>query len=125
FRELLLEFKFFFDLGIKYGDYQERTAEYVEDFLRKAESHRLDSLSDEAYLDVLDHISNNIQRVYAHGSSSVEKIRESIVEAKAALDSEEPHPVKKKWDTVTRFFKRESGTRTPWQIVSSALSLDD
>src|SRR5690606_12578742 len=84
-KELLLEFKFYSDLGIKHSAYQERTAELVDDFLQSS-NHKLESLNDEALLDVLDAISENIDIVDAKGSASVSRIREYIGQVKATID---------------------------------------
>lgn len=120
-RELLVEFGFFFDLGIKASDYQEAIADYVEAFLRNDKRHKLAGLGDDAFEDVLDCIRDNIQRVYGT-SAGIDRVRDFIQEAKAKITAGQPFPLKLKWDSVIRFFRTGPETRTPWQIIQSALS---
>lgn len=118
--ELLIEFGFFFDLGIKHSDYQTTIADYVEDLLRRSDRYTLSRLDDQVYTDVLNHIEGNIHRVYG-GGTGIERVQGFINEAKASLQQGESHPVKEKWDRTIRFFRYREGTSTPRQIISEAL----
>jgi hypothetical protein len=120
FVELLVEFGFFFDLGIKFQAYQMTAADYVEDLMR--DKYTFASLNDQVLVDVLNHIDNNIHRIYAQ-ESGVERVRDFLSEAKQSVENGSHNQVKEKWDRTIRFFKPEKDTRSPSQIIKEALTI--
>lgn len=123
FIEILIEFGFFFDLGIKSSSYQVAVADYVEDLMRDSAKYKFAGLNDQVFLDVLDHIDANIHRVYADGKG-IERVQGFLSEARQNVEAGKSHPAKVKWDRTVRFFKAGEGTRSPTQIVKAALAPD-
>jgi hypothetical protein len=121
FIELLTEFGFFFDLGVKASDYQKILGEYVEGFLH--DKYKLAELGDDAFEAVLNYISNSIHRVYA-GSAGISRVQEVVSEARQRVKTGGYHPAKEKWDRTVRFFRASEQTKTPEQIVREALSTE-
>lgn len=118
---LLVEFRFFFDLGVKSTDYQNAVADSVEDFLRRDSRHRLSSLDDQAYEDVLDHIDGNIQRVYGT-AAGIDRVRDFVDEARGDLRAGNTNPTKEKWDRTIALFRARADSQTPSHIVQRAIS---
>jgi len=118
FGELLLEFDFFSKLSIKSRDYQTSAAEYVVDFLRNSNKHKLETLDEAAFIDSLDHLDANVTRLYAQvvGQS---RVKEFISEAKQKSVS----PVKEVWNQTVKFFSKENGKVSISQIISKALNI--
>lgn len=121
--ELLTEFRFFFDMGIKSSEYQSVMADYVEDFLRQNQKYTLSDLTQADFYDVLTFIRDNIHRVYAT-DTGIDRVREFIEEVQSSTNEGETHPIKEKWDKAVRFFKTTSTSRTASEIVRSALIND-
>ncbi len=119
--ELLTEFQFFFEMGIKAADLQATTSSYVTDYLRDSK-HKLSSLRDDAFTDTLDHIHNNIHRIYA-GGAGIDRVQGFIQEAKQKLITGEFLPLKEKWDKVITFFSDSGGKLSIEQIIWKALSV--
>ncbi|NSW53487.1 MAG: ATP-binding protein [Anaerolineae bacterium] len=119
FGELLIEFGFFFDLGIKKAEYQKETADSLIDHLKDSPKVKLDDLS--ANLKVaLEFIHSNIHRIYAN-QAGIERIQYFVNEVNDKLDSEERHPLIEKWRNVTTFFSKSQTRKSPWSILSLAL----
>lgn len=127
FAELLVESGFFFDLGIKNRPYQEAAADYIEEFLKKHKEYTLKTLSEQqVFIDSLNHLSTNINRVYA-GKSGSDRVQDFISEVIRNVQGSgvvEFHPTKDKWDLTASFFKGNEKTKSPTQIVKSALKQD-
>ena len=122
FTKLLLEFGFFFDLGIKSGQYQETAADYLNDHQRWSGKHTLSNLlTNDAFLAALTHLRANIQRIYGT-SAGIDRVTTAIDEATSDTHAGKLHPLKEKWDKAARFFREASGTRKPDDIVRAALS---
>jgi hypothetical protein len=121
FIELLLEFGFFFDLGVKSTSYQAVVADYVGDLLGNRSEYTFAGLNDQVLMDVLDHIDANIHRVYA-GGKGIERVRDFIKEAKQKIKASEYHKTKETWDRTVQFFKVGKGTKSAAQIVNAALT---
>lgn len=117
FGELLLEFGFFKELGIKFSQYQTEAADSVVDFLRKSE-HKLETLGEDAFEDSLNYLNENIARIYAQ-STGQDRVREFITEALNQSHS----PTKEKWIQTVRFFSRENHKVSISQIISKALTI--
>jgi hypothetical protein len=122
FAELLVEFGFFFDLGIKSSSYQTVAADYVEDLMRNNDKYTFADLNDQVLIDVLKHIDANIHRVYG-GGKGIERVKDFIAEVKRHVEAGKYHMVKEKWDGTIRFFKAGKGTKSAAQIVKAALTL--
>ena len=124
FTELLREFGFFFELGIKSSQYQDIAAERVTDFLKRSR-HTLGKLNDDALRDTLTDLHTNIHRVYAN-AGGVERVQEFINEVVDSLTTESlnPHPVKERWDKAIRFFAKQKDSKTPDEIIGEALNPD-
>jgi hypothetical protein len=131
FCQLLVEFRFFFELGIKNSDYQNVTADYVERFLRDSSKVTFANLNgnfdkDHTVLDrALDHIYNNIDRVYSKSGSGSQNVKEFIDEYRSS-PSKPSNNLYKIWHQVATFFipDENSKKRTPRQIVEGVLNLE-
>lgn len=117
--ELLLEFGFFFDLGVKSSEYQGHVADSVVHMLRTERDHTLKGLDEQTLVAVLQHISANIGRVYA-GGAGIERVRDEVSSAIRSLQGDRSHPAKRKWDRTIRFFTGER-KKSASQIVGAAL----
>lgn len=122
FGELLIEFQFFFEMGIKTPDYQATAASSLIDFFTGGKKHKLVSLDDSAFVDCLDHLHKNIHRIYA-SNSGVDRVQGFIDEAKQKLRTGEFLPLKDKWDKVVSFFAESGGKVSIDQIVWKALAV--
>ena len=114
FGELLLEFGFFWQLGIKYRPYQIVAADYVVDFLRN--KHKLGTLDEEAFIDSLSYLSDNIARIYST-TATQEQIKLFISEAQ----QQSTNLVKKTWNQTVQFFSNENDKISIEDIISRAL----
>ncbi len=121
FGELLTEFGFFQELGIKWPEYQETAADYVIDLLKNSSKHKLSSLDDAAFEASLDRLNTNVNRIYS-GKGAIDKIRAFIAEEKQKLRQGTPTSVKKKWDQTTSFFLTQNKISIE-QIVDKALKI--
>ncbi|GAK49796.1 hypothetical protein U14_01020 [Candidatus Moduliflexus flocculans] len=125
FTELLLEFGFFFELGVKATDYQRILAESVEEFLRNNKAYKLENLDENALVGVLTYIKTNIRRLYS-GQAGVERVQEFVDEILTNLKTATPDnvpPAKEKWLKTAQFFIAHEGSKSPMGIVKSALML--
>lgn len=129
FCQLLVEFRFFSELGIKYSEYQNVTADYVERFLRDSSKVKFANLKgnydkDHTVLDkALEHISKNIDRVYSKSGSGSQNVKEFIDEYKQTT-GKEGNNLYKIWHQVADFFIPDTDKRTPKQIVEGVLNLE-
>lgn len=121
FTELLLEFGFFAELGIKSQNYQETVADYIQDLMR--EHHSFADLNDDGpFQNTLTYIRNNIHRVYA-GVSGIDRVQGFIDDIVQSTTRGESHPVKEMWDTIASFFIPGDNRRTASHIVGVVLTL--
>jgi len=121
FGELLTEFNFFFEMGIKAVNYQAVAASYMTDYLSDSK-HKLESLDDAALQDGLEHIEKNIHRIYGEGTGK-DRVIGFIQEAKEKIKSGGFLPLKEKWDKVIAFFAEAGGKVSIDQIIWRALSV--
>lgn len=121
FGELLTEFGFFQELGIKWPEYQETAADYVVDLLKNDTKYKLSSLDNAAFEAAIDHLDKNIERIYS-GKGAVDKIRAFIAEEKRKLDAGEITVVKRKWDQTTIFFSDKQNRDSMEQVVNKAIA---
>ncbi|RLC84153.1 MAG: ATPase [Chloroflexi bacterium] len=121
FGELLSEFGFFSTLGIKNTQYQSTTADYVVDFLRGEKKHKLDSLDDSAFVEALDHIGENIHRIYA-GAGGQDRVKSFIGEAKLKLDNGQSTRLKEEWNRTVSLFSAGNNKVSIDNIIQQALA---
>jgi hypothetical protein len=120
---LLVEFNFFFDLGIKTSNYQDIAADYLNDFCSNNNTITLSNLDTNVLRQCLQHLSTNIANIYAgRQSSGATRVNSSISEVITAIDRSTSHRVITTWNKTIKFFKAENGKRTPWSIVTEAIS---
>ena len=118
FGDLLSEVGFFTELGIKYAPYEEQATDEIINFLRQYE---LENLSDQAFTDVLNHLSNYIPRIYAN-TEGQQRIRNAIAEVRRQRDSSS---IKRKWNRVREFFSEAGDKKPTSEVVSKALTQKD
>ncbi len=120
FIELLLEFKFFFSMGIKDSNYQVDTSDYVKKLLKEKTRYTFKKLNDSTLIDVLNNIKENIHRVYSGVGS--DRVKDFIGETLQAIDMKRDNPIKSIWEKVIKLFKPSDASKTPKEIVASVLS---
>lgn len=120
--ELLLEFGFFETMGIKAVDYQHVAESYALDYLRDSKKHKLDALDGDAFISCLNHLHENIHRIYAN-VGGVERVRGFIAEAKDKFSRGESTRLKEIWDRVIVFFSSAGGKLAIESIVRKALTI--
>lgn len=119
---LLVEFNFFFDLGIKTGNYQDIAADYLNDFCSLNSSIKLSSLDTDVLKQCLQHLNTNIANIYAgRQSSGATRVTAQITEVITAIDNNSSHRVINTWNKTAKFFKAENNKRTPWEIVTEVV----
>lgn len=119
---LLIEFNFFFDLGIKTGNYQDIAADYLSDFSRNNNNIVLSNLDTSGLRQCLLHLTANISNIYAgRQSSGATRVTAQITEVITAIDNNTNHRVINTWNKTSKFFKSETNKRTPWQIVTEVV----
>jgi len=119
FIELLKEYMFFFELGIKSSEYQEIVADDVVKFLRNNKEIKLDNLDENAFITTLQFIHQIIERIYA-GKSGVERVRNIIEEIINNVKTEKTGELLEKWQRVSQFFQGNN-KKTPEQIIQQSL----
>lgn len=126
FSQLLIEFKFFFELGIKYPEYQAIAADYVERYLRESSAITFKKLLDvisngETVLDkVLSLINDNIHRIYS-GSAGQDNVKGFIQEYRDA-QNKEGNRLFQIWKQVSELFIPNEHKRTPKEIINGILN---
>jgi hypothetical protein len=121
FTELLTEFGFFFDLGIKATNYQNTAADYLTDYFRESKKHKLSAVDDEAFLSALSHLHENVHRIYSDGAG-IERVQGFIQEAIQKSEDGQYVAVKEKWHNVAKFFAETGGKSSIETIVKKALA---
>ncbi len=117
FIEMLTEFGFFRDLGIRHPSNQSDAAELVEDHLRNSQQFKLSELDNNSFKNILDFIRQNAQRIYTTPAGQ-QRVVAIIDEIRSSNGMSLP---KQKWDKTTQLFARQAGSQSPQQIVQSAL----
>ena len=123
FVELLQEYKFFFELGIKSAEYQGIVADEVVEFLRKDPNIKIENLDRKVFIKALQYIHQTIERIYA-GKSGIERVRNIIEETINDIESSKQVSLLKKWVKVSQFFQGDN-RKTPEQIVWQSLYPDE
>ncbi|HET9055481.1 MAG TPA: DUF87 domain-containing protein [Chitinophagaceae bacterium] len=126
FFQLLIEFKFFFDLGIKNINYQDSASDYLIDFCQDSKKIKLEAINLEALKLCLEHLEKNIAKIYAgKDAAGTVRVTENITEVLSALSNNESHKVVKTWEKILKFFEADSKKRTPWQIINYVVTAKD
>ena len=117
FGELLLEFGILRELGFIRRDNQQDAADSVVEFLRASDEHRLSALGDEAFNALLQHLADNVDRIYS-SNSPISRVQRFISEAEQNTDS----PVRRKWNQTIEFFSSENNKVRIEDIIYRALN---
>ena len=117
FGELLLEFRFFRELGIRASPNQADASYSLIDFLRSSQ-HKLSALDTDAFESSLSHLRSNIGRVYAQGPAQ-NRVMDFISEAEQNSDS----PAQRRWNQTIKFFLKEKDKVSIPDIISKALTI--
>ena len=117
FGELLLEFRFFRELGIRTSQNQADASYSLIDFLRSSQ-HKLSALDTDAFESSLGHLRANIERVYVMATAQ-NRVLDFISEAEQNPDS----PAKRRWDQTIKFFLQEKHKVSIPDIISKALTI--
>lgn len=115
FGELLAEFKFFNELGVKTTNYQANAADYVVGFLKNSD-HKLGTLDEAAFIDTLNYLDENVDRLYATRDGQ-SRVRNFISDARQNPVS----PAKEIWNRTVKFFSVENGKVSISKIIDQAL----
>ena len=115
FGELLVEFGFFNELGIKSTNYQANAADYVVGFLRNSD-HNLGTLDEEAFIDTLGYLDENVNRLYT-GRDGQLRVQYFISEARQNAVG----PTGEIWNRTAKFFSAENGKVSISNIIDQAL----
>ncbi len=122
FAQFLIEFNFFFELGIKSSDYQKIVAEDIEDFCRSNSALKLSQLDNNALAKVLEHLDANIHRVYAgKQSDGANRVKEYIAECLEAIKNNTDNRLVNIWTKVGKLFDNSGGKKNPKDIVNEAI----
>lgn len=124
FAELLREYRFFFELGIKSSEYQDIAADDIIKFLKKESSIRLDNLDKAALEKVLKYIHKAIERIYGQ-RAGIDRVRDFIKETLDDLKNDRPSSIIENWEKVSKFFVAGDDRKTPEQIVRQSLYPED
>jgi hypothetical protein len=124
FTELLVEFKFFAELGIKWAEYQEIAADYLISHFKENSKYKISALDDEAFLSAITYLRQNIHRIYS-GKAGVEAIQGFVDEAILKTKTNQSVPVRDKWHTVAKFFAEAGGKTSIESIVKRALGINN
>lgn len=120
---LLVEFNFFFDLGIKTGNYQDVAADYLNEFCSSNNNIKLSSLDLAALKQCLQFLATNISNIYAgRQSSGATRVTTQITDVISAIDNNGAHRVINTWTKTSKFFKAENNKKTPWQIITEVVN---
>lgn len=123
FTQFLIEFNFFFDLGIKSTDYQRVAAEYVEDFVREQSSITFAKLNTQILLQILDYLEDNIHRIYS-GAAGVERVKDFIQEFRQKITDNQKNRLLDIWNKVCQLFTPGKSKKAPIDIIKEALRED-
>ena len=115
FGDLLVEFGFFNELGIKSTNYQANAADYVVGFLRNSD-HNLGTLDEEAFIDTLGYLDENVNRLYT-GRDGQSRVQYFISEARQSPVG----PTREIWNRTVKFFSAENGKVSISDIIDKAL----
>jgi len=124
FTQLLVEFKFFFKLGIKSSEYQEIAADYIEDLLKNEHKITFNNLNNDVLLYVLDYLDKNIHRIYGT-STGIDRVKKFIKEYKPKISSSQENSILEIWDRTVNLFKPTANKKPPEKIINEVISSTD
>jgi len=124
FGELLREFQFFFELGIKTSEYQDIVMDNIVDFLRKDPNITLDRLDTKVLQKVLEYVHTTVERIYA-GRTGIDRVRNVVEDTLAEIHNKKASTIVDKWKKVSQFFVGGGERKTPEQIVGQSLYPDE
>ena len=117
FGELLLEFEVVRELGFIQRHHQQDAADSAAEFLRTSGQHNLRNLGDEAFDAALQHLAENVHRIYS-GNSQQDRVRRFIAEAEQNTDSR----VRRQWNQTIELFSNRNDKVSIWNVISMALN---
>ncbi|MDD8020091.1 MAG: DUF87 domain-containing protein [Acidobacteriota bacterium] len=121
FAQLLMEFRFFFELGIKSYEYQEIAADYVEDLLKSDSNITFKNLNTDVLLRILEHLNGNIQRIYGT-STGIDRVRQFISEYRQKISSSTQNKILEIWNRTVGLFRPTADKRSPKEIIKEIIS---
>lgn len=119
--QFLVEFNFFFDLGVKAPQYQEVAADYVENYLRDNTKINFGNIDNSTLGMVLNYLKDRAQRIYSSPASKA-NVEEAIDEVLNSLNTNTQHRVITTWNNVIKFFKPQQGKKDVDYIVKEVMS---
>jgi hypothetical protein len=119
--QFLVEFLFFFELGIKSADYQRIVADDVEDYCRNDGNIRLSSLNTDALSKILDHLMTTIPKIYAQ-PQGIQRVQAVIAEAKEAIAEGKDNRVIRIWNQVVQMFTHSGARKGPKDIINEVIN---
>ncbi|MEO0273166.1 MAG: ATP-binding protein [candidate division WOR-3 bacterium] len=123
FAQILMEFRFFFELGIKSPEYQEIAADYVKDLLKNDPNITFESLNTNVLFLVLDYLNKNIQRIYGT-QTGIDRVREFISEYRQKISSTMQNKILEIWNRTVSLFQPTADKRSPQKIIEEIISPD-
>lgn len=126
-KQILIQLGFFYDLGIKTSEYQENTADYLEDYLRNQFHTTFKDLksADELYQQSLQYIVQMAKegRIYSTTGkgSPAERVTQLATQALDDPNSPVGRLTRKKWQQTAKLFIQRDNTITVEQIIKRAL----
>lgn len=124
FIQLLIEFRFFFELGIKSSEYQEIAGDYIEDWLKNDPNITFGNLDTTVLLRVLDYLNQNIQRIYGT-SASIDRVRQFISEYRNKIMSSKQNKIIEIWNRTVNLFKPTTDKKSPQEIIKEIIFQSD
>ena len=124
FTQFLMEFRFFFELGIKSPEYQDVAADQVADFLRDSPNITLDTLNQNVLIEVLNSLEKNIHRIYGT-QAGLERVREFVLEHRQKISSQQTSKIHDIWRRTVTLFSPIHIKKTPKQIINEAIQQRD
>jgi hypothetical protein len=124
FAQFLIEFNFFFELGIKSSDYQTIAGEYIEDLLKEDSQITFAKLDTTVLVRVLEYLNKNIHRIYA-GSSGIDRVKEFITDYTGKIKNNQKNKIKDIWDKTISLFMPGGDKKNPKEIINEVIFQKD
>lgn len=120
FAQLLIEFNFFFELGIKSSDYQKIAGDYIEDLLREDDKITFAKLNTDVLLRVLEYLNQNIHRIYG-AAAGIDRVREFVTDYLAKIRNGQKNRIQDIWNKVINLFVPGQGKKSPKEIINEVI----
>lgn len=124
FVHLLIEFNFFFELGIKSSDYQRIAGDYIEDLLREDSQITFARLNSTVLLRVLKYLSQNIHRIYGT-AAGIDRVREFVTEYEDKIRNNQRNMIQDIWNKVISLFMPSKAKKSPKDIIKETIFQKD